>query len=223
MDERPGKRGGGRRDFKLAVIRPPGSPRGDAKEDERGQVCHGPKSWSKPKRPRAPCCKQQQRHGECNVTEQRVRGEAQHPVRLDELRQAANLECDEAAQDIRSACALIHDRVPRFLIIAPERGYNWSMTLSSALVGALRSFNGMDPMTRCGMLPMMDGSDFLQRVMSAPPNQTPALEAAGSSPSPKEAELSARTKREIIEEAGDSIQNARVDPYVFSPPGMDMS
>ena len=96
------------------------------------------------------------------------------------------------------------------------------MTLTSALVGALRSFNGMDPMTRCGMLPLVDGADFLQRVSSSP-NPTPALEAAGSSPSPKEAELSARTKREIIEETGDSIQNARVDPYVFSPPGMDMS
>jgi hypothetical protein len=142
---------------------------------------------------------------------------------MDELRQAANLECDEAAQDIRSACALIHGRVPRFFIIAPEQGYNWSMTLSPALVGALRSFNTMDPMTRCGMLPMVDGADFLQRVMSSSPNPTPALEAAGSSPSPKEAELSARTKREIIEETGDSIQNARVDPYVFSPPGMDMS
>lgn len=70
---------------------------------------------------------------------------------------------------------------------------------------------------------MVDGADFLKRVMSSSPNQTPALEAAGSSPSPKEAELSARTKRQIIEETGDSIQNARVDPYVFSPPGMDMS
>ena len=110
-----------------------------------------------------------------------------------------------------------------FSSIAPKRGYNGSMTLSSALVGALRSFNGMDPVTRCGMLPVVDGADFLNRVMSSSPNQTPALEAAESSPSPKEAELSARTKREIIEEAGDSIQNARVDPYAFSPPGMDMS
>lgn len=223
MDERPHERGGRSRDFKRAAIRIPGSPRGDAKKDERGQVCQGPKSWSKPQRPRASCCKQQEDHGERDKTEQRVRGEAQHPVRINKLRQAANLDCDEATQDIASVPALIHGRVPRFLIIAPERGYNWSMMLSPALVGALRSFNGMDPMTRCGMLPMVDGAGLLNRVMSSSPNPTPALEAAGSSPSPKEAELSARTKREIIEEAGDSIQNARVDPYVFSPPGMDMS
>ena len=97
------------------------------------------------------------------------------------------------------------------------------MTLASALVGALRSFNNMDPTTRSGMLPIVDGVDFLDRVMSSSPNQTPALKAARSSPSQKEAELSSTTKRDIVEEAGDSIQKARVDPYVFSPPGMDIS
>ena len=122
VDERPGKRGGGRRDFKLAVIRPPGSPRGDAKEDERGQVCPGPKSWSKHQRPRASCCKQQEDHGERDVTEQRVRGEAQYPVRIYERRQAANLECDEAAQDIASVPALVHDRLPRFLQYSAQAG-----------------------------------------------------------------------------------------------------
>lgn len=122
MDERPHERGGRGRDFKRAVIRIPGSPHGDAEEDERGQVCQGPKSWSKPQRPRASCCKQQEDHGERDVTEQRVRGEAQHPVRIDERRQAANLECDEAAQDIASVPALVHDRLPRFLQYSAQAG-----------------------------------------------------------------------------------------------------
>ena len=83
----------------------------------------------------------------------------------------------------------------------------------------------MDPMTRSGMLPIVDGVDFLGRVMSSPPNHTPAPEAPGSSPPQKDAELPARTKlpNAIVEGAEDSIQNATVDPYVFSPPGMGMS
>lgn len=152
-----------------------------------------------------------------------MRCEAEHLIGMDKPRHAADLERDEAAKNIGSVSALFHGCVPRILIIALEWGYNWSMTLASALVGALRSFNNMDPMTRSGMFPIVDGVDFLDRVMSSSPNQTPALEAAGSSPSQKEVELSSKTKRDIVEEAGDSIQNARVDPYVFSPPGMDIS
>ena len=122
MDERPCERGGRGGDFKRAVIRLPSSPCGDAKEDERGQVCPGPKSWSKPVRPRDPCCKQQEDYGERYVTEQGMRGEAQHPVRIDKLRQAANLECDEAAQDVGSALALVHGRVPRFIHDSAQAG-----------------------------------------------------------------------------------------------------
>lgn len=122
MDERSRERGGRGRDFKRTVIRLPGSPRSEAKEDERGQVCPGPKSWSKPQRSRASCCKQQEDHGEYDVTEQRVRGEVQHPLRIDELRRAANLECDEAAQDIASVPALVHDRLPRFLQYSAQAG-----------------------------------------------------------------------------------------------------
>lgn len=83
------------------------------------------------------------------------------------------------------------------------------MTLSSALVGALKSFNEMDPMTRAGMFPITDGAGFLNRI--------------ASSPAPQRTGGSLQTKREIVEAAGDSIQNAKVDPYVFSPPGMDIS
>ena len=83
----------------------------------------------------------------------------------------------------------------------------------------------MDPMTRSGMLPIVDGVDFLGRVMSSPPNHTPALEAAGGSPPQKDSELPSKTKlpNAIVEGAEDAIQNATVDPYVFSPPGMGMS
>ena len=51
-----------------------------------------------------------------------MRGEAQHPVRIDKLRQAANLECDEAAQDVGSALALVHGRVPRFIHDSAQAG-----------------------------------------------------------------------------------------------------
>lgn len=122
MDERPRERGGRGRDFKRAVTRLPGSPRGDTKEDERGQVCQRPKSWSKPVGPCASCCKQQEDQAERDVTEQGMRGDAQHPVRIDKLRQAANLECDEAAQDIASVSALVHDRLPRFLQYSAQAG-----------------------------------------------------------------------------------------------------
>jgi len=96
------------------------------------------------------------------------------------------------------------------------------MTLSSALLGALKSFNEMDPMARSGMLPVADGLDFLNRVMSSPSDQT-RVSAGGSSPAQREIELSSKTKRQMVEAAGDSIQNAKMDPYVFSPPGMDLS
>ena len=90
------------------------------------------------------------------------------------------------------------------------------MTLSSALVGALKSFNERDPLTRAGMLPITDGVGFLNRVTSSsrPVSDSP-LERGG--PRLQESE------RELVEQAGDSIQNAKLDPYVFSPPGMDIS
>jgi hypothetical protein len=84
------------------------------------------------------------------------------------------------------------------------------MTLSSELVGALKSFNERDPLARAGMFPITDGTGFLNRVM-LPTNQP---EVAGSSE---------ETPRNLAEEASDSIQNAKLDPYVFSPPGMDLS
>jgi hypothetical protein len=99
--------------------------------------------------------------------------------------------------------------------------YNWCMTLSSALVGALKSFNEMDPMTRSGILPIADGLDFLNRAMSSPSNQTRAA-AQESSSARRELELSKR-KGQMIEAAGDLMENAKVDPYVFAPPGMDLS
>jgi len=55
--------------------------------------------------------------------------------------------------------------------------------------------------------------------MSSPSNQSQAV-AGSNSPLPEEAAIS-RTQRELVEEAGDSIQNAKLDPYVFSPPGID--
>jgi hypothetical protein len=83
------------------------------------------------------------------------------------------------------------------------------MTLSSALVGALKSFNEMDPMARSGMLPVADGLDFLNRVMSSPSDQT-RVSAGGSPPAQREIELSSKTKRQMVEASGgDSIQNAK--------------
>lgn len=68
-------------------------------------------------------------------------------------------------------------------------------------------------MTRAGMLPIVDGTDFLNRVMSSPSNRSRTVAETSSPP---------ETKRELVEQAGDSIQNAKLDPYVFSPPGMDL-
>lgn len=79
----------------------------------------------------------------------------------------------------------------------------------------------MDPMTRAGMLPIVDGVAFLNRVMSSPSNRSRTVSETGSAP-PEEDGISSQTKRELVEQAGDSIQNAKLDPYVFSPPGMDL-
>jgi hypothetical protein len=136
---------------------------------------------------------------------------------VDKIRHAANLERDKDAQGVSSASALAH-AVLGFPIIVPASVYNWSMTLSSALVGALRSFNRMDPMARAGMLPIADGSDFVKRVMSSPSNQSQAPAGSGS---PLDGAAVSQTQRELVEEAGGSIQKAKLDPYVFSPPGMD--
>ena len=76
-------------------------------------------------------------------------------------------------------------------------------------------------MTRSGMLPIADGLDFLNRVTSSPSNQT-AVGAGGSSPAQRQIELASRTKGQMIEAAGDSIENAKVDPYVFAPPGIEL-
>lgn len=140
---------------------------------------------------------------------------------MNKVGHAANLECDEDAQNIGSASTLAHI-ARRFPIIARGQGYNWSMTLSSALVGALRSFNKMDPMTRSGLLPIVDGADFLHGVMSSRSNQPRAV-AGSNLPAPEEASMSSQSKRGLVEGAGDSIRNAKLDPYVFSPPGMDIS
>lgn len=137
---------------------------------------------------------------------------------MNKVRHAANLECDKDTQKVSSIPALAHAALG-FLIIAPDPVYNWSMTLSSALVGALRSFNRMDPLARAGMLPIADGADFVKRVMSSPSNQSQA--PAGSGSPPLDGAAVSQTHRELVEEAGDSIQNAKLDPYVFSPPGMD--
>ena len=95
------------------------------------------------------------------------------------------------------------------------------MTLSSALVGALKSFNERDPMTRSGMLPVTDGLAFLNRAVSPPSDQSPAVPGRGSLPR-GETEVASQAKRELIEGASDSLQKAKLDPYVFSPPGMDI-
>lgn len=137
---------------------------------------------------------------------------------MNKVRHAANLECDKDTQKVRSIPALAHAALG-YPIIAPKPVYNWSMTLSSALFDALRSFNRMDPLARAGMLPIVDGADFVKRAMSSPSNQSHAV-AGSSLPLSQEAGIS-QPQRELVEEAGDSIQNAKLDPYVFSPPGMD--
>lgn len=137
---------------------------------------------------------------------------------MNKVRHAANLECNKATQKVSSIPALAHAALG-FPIIAPVKVYNRSMTLSSSLVGALRSFNRMDPMTRAGMLPIADGLDFVKRAISSPSNQSQAV-AGRTSPLPEEAGTS-QTQREFVEEAGESIQSAKLDPYVFSPPGME--
>lgn len=97
------------------------------------------------------------------------------------------------------------------------------MTLSSALVGALKSFNERDPLTRAGMLPITDGADFLNRVMSSPENHVPAVTGSSSSLPGRAGMPSPGIKRDLAEGVSESIQNAKLDPYVFAPPGMDIN
>ncbi len=94
------------------------------------------------------------------------------------------------------------------------------MTLSSVLVGALKSFNEKDPMTRVGTLPITDGASFLSRNISSPPDKSAHL---GRNSVRKEADPSSDAEREFVERAGDSIQNGKLNPYVFAPPGMDIN
>ncbi|ODU25369.1 MAG: hypothetical protein ABS95_00160 [Verrucomicrobia bacterium SCN 57-15] len=95
------------------------------------------------------------------------------------------------------------------------------MTLSSALVGALKSFNERDPLTRAGMLPITDGADFLNRVVSS--KQLRAVSGDGSPPLAQAGPPLQETQRDLVEGTSESIQNAKLDPYVFSPPGMDLN
>lgn len=97
------------------------------------------------------------------------------------------------------------------------------MTLSSALVGALKSFNERDPLTRAAMFPITDGADFLNRVISSPANHAPAVTGSSSSLPGRAGMPSPGIKRDLAEGVSESIQNAKLDPYVFSPPGMDIN
>jgi hypothetical protein len=120
------------------------------------------------------------------------------------------------------------------------------MMLSPSLVGALRTFNQMDPATRSGMLPVRDGAAFGQKVLTmSPPQAHPVSTGAASLPDssnaletqalaahreqaaplgpkaglPLEAELANPTDpKSLAPEAGDKIKKARFDPYAFSPP-----
>ena len=110
--KRPKQQRGRNRNLKSTVIRLPGSPCGDAKEDERGEVCQGPESRSRPQGPRVSCGKPQQDHGECDVAEQAMRCEAEHLMGMDKPWHAADLERDEAAKNIGSVSALVHRPAP---------------------------------------------------------------------------------------------------------------
>ena len=119
--------------------------------------------------------------------------------------------------------------------------------LSPSLVGTLRTFNQMDPVTRSGMLPVRDGVVFEAKVRTmTPPRAHPApggpaspqdlsnsLEA-GVLAAPREqadAPLAPRgghplkgevgnplDPKTLASETGDKIKEASFDPYAFSPP-----
>ena len=118
--------------------------------------------------------------------------------------------------------------------------------LSPSLVGTLRTFNQMDPVTRSGMLPVRDGRAFGAKVRTmTSPSAHPApaglaslqdssnsLEAgvlaapreqadtrlALKAAHPLEGEAGNPLDPEILaSEAGDKIKEARFDPYAFSP------
>jgi hypothetical protein len=121
------------------------------------------------------------------------------------------------------------------------------MMLSRSLVGALRTFNQMDPATRSGMLPVRDGAAFAEKVLAMPPSQAhPAptgttrrqdslnsLEAEdlaahreqANAPLPPKAGRPLKGElanpldpKTLASEAGDKIKKAKFDPYAFSPP-----
>jgi hypothetical protein len=78
------------------------------------------------------------------------------------------------------------------------------MRLSSALLEALKSFNGLNLAARAETLPATDGIAAANRILA----------------SKASSEVS---KQQFPASIGESVEKAKVDPYLFSPPDLRVS
>ena len=84
------------------------------------------------------------------------------------------------------------------------------MKLAAAMFETLKAFNGLDPVSRAGLFPIRDVASFNEKVM----------ELGGKGLVMGRFGQSLEAVAEHVNPAAESV---RVDPYTFSPPGMDMS
>ena len=83
------------------------------------------------------------------------------------------------------------------------------MKLSAAMMEALKAFSGLEPASRPGLFPIRDGTAFRDNVMKL----------AREGPSKRYSQ----PLQSVAEQLSPAAESVRVDPYAFSPPGVEMS
>ena len=78
------------------------------------------------------------------------------------------------------------------------------------MMETLNAFSGLDPASRSGLIPIRDGAAFREKVMELAQG-APVTQRIGQ---PFQA---------VAEHLGSASESARVDPYAFSPPSVEMS
>ena len=84
------------------------------------------------------------------------------------------------------------------------------MKLSAAVMEALKAFGGLDPASRPGLFPIRDGASFREKVMELA-REGPAVERT------------AQPLQAVVDHLSPAAESVRIDPYAFSPPGMELS
>lgn len=103
----------GRGDAELAVSSLPGCPSGGGKQDECQKVRMGPKTGPEPKGLRVPRGAPEQEGGQCDVAQQGMRGQGEHRRGVKRLGNAADLQQNQAGQNMDSCSAFVHDPLYR--------------------------------------------------------------------------------------------------------------